>query len=126
MKVKISTPVFPTEDESRIMKALEKYFPEIKFKATKKEIFGETDKLSSLNLLRDKIMERQIKNTVRYLMLQYKTDTGSKLMLNKQAFIIGKINFVEENYSLGNVIIDIETDNLEHTLDYITGIAREA
>lgn len=124
MEIKISTLLNPTENSKKLIFALEKFFPEIKFKTTKKSISGSSDKINSLDLLREKILQKQIKSTVRYLLLEYKTVTGTKLGLNKQALIRGRINFVEEKYPLGNVNIEIK-DDVEHTVNYLIGIKNE-
>ena len=121
MKITISTPLNPTENSGKILNALEKFFPMFQFKTSKAKISGQSDQFSSLKLLQDKIVRKHIKGTVKYLLLEYRFPGGSKLMLNKQALVAGKINFVEEKYPLGNVEISIETDNLESAVDYLTG-----
>lgn len=122
MKLTVATQVHATEDGDKIKSALETVFPKIKFKKTKSQISGESDSAENLDYIKEKVIAKQIKSTVRYILLQYKTETGTKFMLNKQTFMLGKINFVEENYPLGNIIVDIETDNLEGLVDYMTGI----
>ena len=122
MKITVTTPVNATEDGNKIKTALEKVFPKIKFKMTKKEISGSSDDTENLDYMKEKILAKQIKSTVRYLILEYSTDKGTRIMLNKQTMMLGKINFVEEQYPLGNIIVDIETDNLEGLVDYMTGL----
>jgi predicted RNA binding protein with dsRBD fold (UPF0201 family) len=126
MKVTISTPLFATENKEKILKSLTEFFPEIKFKSAKKEIKGENEKLSCLHNLRECIIQKQVKNTVRYLILQYQIPGGAKLMLNKQSFVARKIHFVEEEYQLGNINVVVETEDIEKLLDYLTGIKSEA
>ena len=122
MKITVTTPVNPTEDGDKIKTALEKVFPKIKFKKTKKEISGSSDSTENLDYIKEKVVAKQIKSTVRYLLLEYSNDKGTRFMLNKQTLMKGKINFVEDEYPLGNIIINIETDNLEGLVDYVTGI----
>jgi predicted RNA binding protein with dsRBD fold (UPF0201 family) len=122
MKITITAPVNATEDGDKILKGLERVFPKVKFKSTKKEISGISSDKTALNNVRDKIIAKKIKNTARYLILEYQNDKGARVMFNKQAIVVGKVNFVEEEYPLGNVIMDVETDNIEGLADYITGL----
>ncbi len=118
MKIKISTPIYPTENEEKIISSLEKIFP-IKFKKKKKEIYGESKNIEILSDVKQKIQDARIKNTIFYLIEKNKTNNSSKLELNKQTLVIGKIHFVEEEYPLGN--ITIEFDDVEKVANYLGG-----
>ena len=116
MKIKISTPIYPTEDEAKIVSSLEKIFP-IKFKKKKNGIVGETQDVDVLKELKQKILDSRVLNTVLYLIESNKTNNNSKIMLNKQTLMVGKIHFVEEDYALGNVTI--EFDDPQKIVDYL-------
>jgi predicted RNA binding protein with dsRBD fold (UPF0201 family) len=118
MKIKIYTPIYPTEDEEKIISSLEKIFPTIKFKKVKNEIVGETQDVDVLKNVKQKILDARILNTVLYLIESNKGNNSSKLMLNKQTLIVGKIHFVEENYPLGNVTI--EFDDVDKIISYLS------
>ncbi|MDD5182111.1 MAG: RNA-binding domain-containing protein [Candidatus Nanoarchaeia archaeon] len=122
MKITVTTQLNATENAEKIKTALEKVFPKISFKISKTSISGSSDDVVNLGYIKEKVMEKRIKNTARYLILQYKTDAGARIMLNKQTLLLGKINFVEEEYPLGNVVVDIETDNVDGLADYIVGL----
>lgn len=115
--IKISTPLFLTEDEEKIKKSLESMFG-ISFKKKGKKIVGETKKINVLVKIKQKVDESRIKNTVLCLIEKNKIGNSSKLELNKQTFMLGKIHFVEEDYPLGN--ITIEFDDVENVVDYLT------
>ncbi len=117
MKIKISTPFFPTEDAEKIVSALEKIF-QSKFKKTKSKIYTESQDLEILSNLKKKIADARIKNTVMYLIEKNKINNSSKFQLNKQTLMIGKIHFVEEEYPLGSVTV--EFDNIQKLADYLT------
>lgn len=121
MKILISTPVYPTEDPKKISDALSKIFEKVSFKTSKTEISGESEDKGCLGYLKEKILAKRIKNTVRYLLLEYKDAEGVGFMLNKQTALQGKLNFVEEEYPLGNINVKIKTKNMEEIVDYITG-----
>jgi predicted RNA binding protein with dsRBD fold (UPF0201 family) len=122
MKITVTTQLNATENADKIKIALVKVFPKMIFKIGKKEISGSSDDVTNLSYIKEKVMEKQIKNTARYLILQYRTEAGARIMLNKQTLLLGKINFVEEKYPLGNVVVDIETDNVEGLADYVVGL----
>lgn len=122
MKITVTTQLNATENAEKIKAALENVFPKISFKSSKTSISGSSEAIENLSYIKEKVMEKQIKNTARYLILQYRTEAGARIMLNKQTLLLGKINFVEEEYPLGNIIVDIETDNVEGLADYIVGL----
>lgn len=122
MKITVTTQLNATENAEKIKTALEKVFPKIPFKTSKTSISGSSEDVANLSYIKEKVMEKQIKNTARYLILQYRTEAGARIMLNKQTLLLGKINFVEEQYPLGNIVVDIETDNVEGLADYIVGL----
>jgi len=122
MKITVTTQLNATENAEKIKTALEKVFPKISFKVSKTSISGSSEDVINLNYIKEKVIEKRIKNTARYLILQYRTDVGARIMLNKQTLLFGKINFVEEEYPMGNVVVDIETDNIEGLADYIVGL----
>ena len=118
MKIKISTPLYPTEDGDKIISSLEKIFP-VKFKKKKGEIYSEFTDINLLENLKRKVEDGRIKTTVLYLLEKNKSGNSSKLELNKQTLIVGKIHFVEEDYALGNVII--EFDDVNKAAEYLSG-----
>jgi len=117
MKIKIETPVFSTEDENKILNSLENFF-NIKFRKKGNKLVGETQNIEVLSFLKQKIDDAKIKNTILYLIDKSKVGSNSKIKLNKQTFMIGKIHFIEEDYPLGD--ITIEFDDVEKVVKYLT------
>jgi predicted RNA binding protein with dsRBD fold (UPF0201 family) len=122
MKITVTTQLNATENAEKLKTALENVFPKISFKVSKTSVSGSSEDVVNLRYIKEKVMEKRIKNTARYLILQYRTEAGARIMLNKQTLLLGKINFVEEQYPMGNVVVDIETDNIEGLADYIVGL----
>ena len=112
MKIKISAQIAPTENSEKILQAIQKKFPNAVFKTLKSQIFCETTNKEVLSEIKRIVEEKRIANTVRYLVLEH-----HKIEINKQALMVGRINFVEETYPLGNVII--EAENEKELLDYL-------
>ncbi len=116
MKIKISTPLHPTEDTEKIINSLKEIF-EINFKKKENEVVGESENIKTLVNIKEKIQASKIKNTVHFLITQNKNKNKSKFMLNKQTAIAGKIHFVEEEYPLGNIIVEFdESEKIEEFL----------
>jgi predicted RNA binding protein with dsRBD fold (UPF0201 family) len=103
MKLVIKTPINPTENEQRVIKAMSDAFPGCAFESRDGELICRTENMAVLSVLKQKIEEKRIKNTVQYLVLN-----NQKLELNKQTLMLGKFHFVEEPYPLGNVTIEPE------------------
>lgn len=117
MNIKISTPVYQTESEKKILDALKQVFC-IDFKRKKDELCAETTNLEVLAIVKQKIADARIKNTVMYLLEKNREGSDSKLELNKQTLMKGKIHFVEEKYPLGNVTIHF--DDVEKAAAYFS------
>ena len=116
MKIKISTPLFPTEDSEKIKNSLDNIF-NTEFKIKKKEIYCESNNIEILSNLKEKILSSRIKNTVAFLIEENKKENSSKFCLNKQTAIAGKIHFVEEEYPLGNITVEFdEAEKIEEFL----------
>lgn len=97
---------------------MEKTFPGCIFSISKDKIECTTNDQNVLRILKEKIDEKRIRHTIHYLIVKNQTSSGTKIELNKQTLVLGKINFVEENYPLGNVVI--ETDTPQELLTYFT------
>ena len=113
MKINISTLIYPTEDADKVKKAVEDIFPNVKFKITKSKMSGQALDVESLSKIKDIVEKKRIRATIRYLLLEH-----GNLMLNKQTAVIGKINFVEEEHTLGNINVNI--DDIDRALEYLT------
>lgn len=117
MKIKISTPLYSTENSEKIKDVLEEIFP-IKFQIKKDKIIGNSKDIKVLSKIREKIQKERIKNTALFLIENNKKDNESKFELNKQTAMIGKVHFVEEEYALGNIVV--EFDDSEKVEEYFS------
>ena len=117
MNIKIYTPVFSTESEEKLISALKKVF-QIEFKRKKDMLVAETKNKDALAVVKQKIADARIKNTVMYLLEKNRDGKNTRLELNKQTLMKGKVHFVEEKYPLGNVVIEL--DNIEEASMYFS------
>jgi predicted RNA binding protein with dsRBD fold (UPF0201 family) len=120
MELRVYTSINPTENKKKITEKMQETFPGCKFNITGKIIECKTSDTAVLEKLKQKIEEKRIKHTIQYLIVKNQTQSGTKVELNKQTFMLGKINFVEEQYPLGNVVI--ESDKPTEFLKVLTGL----
>ena len=122
-KVSVYCPIYPTEDEEKILKALYRYFPSTKFylKSYKdlvrdidfKVAEGISKNIISLDYVRREIGKRKSKEILKKLLSSGEREFGYVLFLNKQALLKGKIYLMSGDVipALGLIKIVIETNN---------------
>ena len=129
MRIMVRTPVYPTEDQSRISEALSHHFPDAIFELIQEENISwlqyQTDNRTSLNTLREMIHEFRIIDVTRKILASSWTGTYSSIQLDKQAAYRNKLRLIAQNNDppLGTieVILSIgDTDQLEEFLLWFT------
>ena len=130
-KIIISADVHPTEDEKKVLKAIQNLFnvqlAPIKNRVKKNstiQLFFEGDE-SLLNKFKVKIRQKGSQEILKILLERNKVLNTTYILLNKQAAFVGQISFCE-NYDespLGSIKIEIECDNedkLETIIAWLT------
>ena len=115
--MKIKAVICPTEDEDKIKKAVKNIF-DINLKKEGNYIMGESTRISSLNILKEKLKDQAIRDTARSILLNNLTDKKLSFSLNKQAAFVGVVNFQEES-KLGVMEVEIESDDIMRIIDLI-------
>jgi len=101
MKAVVTTPLFPTESEEKVLANLHALFPEVAFAGN--PLRGETSDLSHFR----KLLENQrIRDVAERLLVQNWADGRTQLLLNKQVRIVN----IYEDHELGPVELSIECD----------------
>ncbi|HMK46268.1 MAG TPA: AAA family ATPase [Methanocella sp.] len=117
----ISALLFPTEIEERVRKAIGNIFPGANMKLIIKE--GYVDRLEgnapSLDHLHDLLRRQKILDTARKSMYEGKKDGRIEVQFNKQAALMGYVNFLDHEVALGGIDVDIETDEPELIIDWL-------
>ena len=128
MKVIIRAPLFPTEDEKRVLKALANIFPEIKFRIEGegkfREIIGECICSHCLEKLRNKLRTQRILDSARSYIFKGRESGFVKFYLNKQAAFVGKISFCAFEFGespLGaiTVIVELGDEDFEKFVNWL-------
>lgn len=123
--------VNPTEDPSKVERALHNLFPDAPFKRTsladdviKLEVGGNT--LEFLGTLRNLIRQERIRSAARRILLNGVRGNRIQFYLNKQAAFVGRISFCEAvgESPLGPISIRIETVDPMRVVDFLAWIPR--
>lgn len=115
LRVHVETPCRPTESLSRVRSALLNLFPDLRLQEKDDVVSGETE---SLDRLRELIRNQKIRDTIRAQLLHARRDQRTRILLNKQAAFAGRVN-VAESAPLGVVLVEIESDDLPATIDFV-------
>lgn len=122
--VKVSSLVYPTEMQEKVIKAITNLFP-IELHLDEfgiPRLYGEGD-IDSLRLLHVRLREERILDTARHILLTCIEANTTQFRLNKQVAFIGKVNFPAGEESLGSIYVELSTENREDLLKLIDWLA---
>lgn len=123
--------VNPTEDPSKVERALHNLFPYAPVKRTnladdviKLEVGG--DSVEFLSTLRNLIKQERIRNAARKILLNGMRGNQIRFYLNKQAAFVGRVSFCEPlgESPLGPISIRIEAMDPLRVVDFLASIPR--
>lgn len=121
--------VNPTEDQSKVERALHNIFPSAHIERTdladdvvKLEVHGNS--LEFLSTLRSLIKQERIRSAARSILLRGTRGTHIRFYLNKQAAFVGRVSFCqpEGESPLGPISIEVETTDVSRVIDYLASI----
>jgi predicted RNA binding protein with dsRBD fold (UPF0201 family) len=126
LRVMIEVPVFPTESQARVEKALLNIFPDATVEVTGegevKRIFSKTEDLATLETL---LRDQRIRDTARGLLLKGIDADCIGFHLNKQAAFAGRVNFTDGDSALGDLAVRISTEEPEAVVRLLTDTGEE-
>ena len=114
VRLLITTPLHPTEDEGKVVQAIQNIFPDARVDIGERELTAEssgTDRLESL------LCDQRIRGAARAVLLRGRKGKLICFSLNKQAAFMGKISFGLASPPLGNIDVTAETDDPEGLID---------
>ena len=115
--MKISCPVFPSEDPDKVREAITKIFPDAEFSENDD---GYECTAPTLDNFSRQIRKQKILDTARSQMQRGLKRTGRiTINLNKQVAYMGKVSFCEGKVILGTIKVVIETDEPEALIDTV-------
>lgn len=116
MDVRISAPVFPSEDPEKVKEAILRIFPDAVLEVTERDIEGTAESIDNFKL---QIRKQKILDTARKILLKGQSDDRTVFRMNKQVAYAGKISFTEERTILGAIRVTIEDSDLSVLIDKV-------
>jgi predicted RNA binding protein with dsRBD fold (UPF0201 family) len=112
--IRVSCPVFPSEDPEKVKKAVMNIFPDIDADIRDGALTGET---ISLEHFAEQIRRQRILDTARSVLMKGRRGERTVFNMNKQAAFAGKISFAEEKTILGTINVTITADNITEFIE---------
>ena len=114
----------PTEDESKIKRAIINLFPIIEINVVEKEgkkIIGSSIGQKALSEFRTLLKRSRIRAAARSILLKSMSVSSITLTLNKQAAYAGHVSFITDpNESpLGSITLIIQTQHPQEIIDWL-------
>lgn len=119
-KLKAKAMVNPTEDLEKVTESLSNIFDYDDIEIGEDYVLV-SGGMESLQILKDLLRERRIRDTASKILEKNTTSNIIRFSLSKQAALVGVPNFVEGYHSpLGEIEVEIETDEVEGLIQWIT------
>ncbi len=115
----IAAKCYPTEDLTKVEKAILNLFPGGRVERTADGIMVWTESLARFKEL---IRRHRILDTTRRVMLRGMQEGRTSFELNKQAALMSKVSFLEGRVALGGLKVTIEDEDLEKLVDEVAPI----
>lgn len=116
MIVRISAPIYPSEDPEKVKDAVLRIFPTAILEISEKGVDGTSEDLDNFRI---QIRKQKILDTARSVMLKGQTEGRTTFRMNKQVASVGKISFTEERTILGSIKATVEDDDIFQLIDDI-------
>jgi len=125
IKIRVETPVYPTEDINKVKKAIENIIPDIDCKiekaGKKTYLIGEMKGTKGLKLLHRLLRDQKILDTARSILKRSVSGNTIIFYLRKQAAFMGKIHFCDAyaETPLGPIVVQIMADDPHKVIDWL-------
>ncbi|MFB2623882.1 MULTISPECIES: RNA-binding domain-containing protein [Methanothermobacter] len=117
--VRVEVPVRATEDPEKVREAVMNVFPDLEIEGYGDFLKGEGN-TESLSELREALERRRIRLTARGILIKNMRGKSTRIYINKQAALIGRVNVLEEPITpLGDIMVEIESDDLLGIIDWL-------
>jgi predicted RNA binding protein with dsRBD fold (UPF0201 family) len=130
VKVIVESDILPTEDESKVERAVRNMFPLIEIRLEEnngKKIKGYAKGLKILSELHNLLKRNRIRAAARSIMLRSISASSITVALNKQAAYAGHVSFTTDpNESpLGPIILTIQSPKPQEVIDWLVKPKRQ-
>ncbi|MCD6461575.1 MAG: hypothetical protein J7L61_02410 [Thermoplasmata archaeon] len=119
-----SCPVFPTEEEERVLEALKNVFPDGTLSVAEDEMRGASGEIipvkilsgeASLERMRELLAEQRIRDAARSHLLGLVAGGKRDFFIGKQAALMGRINFSDGKHPLGDIKVELQVGQTDGT-----------
>ena len=107
---------FPTEDPSKVLKALLNIFPDSEIEECEGGFVAKSD---SAERFKELLRNLRILDTARKILRKGRQGNRAIFRINKQVACVGKISFVEGEMPLGSVEVVLESEDIDAVIDEI-------
>ena len=113
LNVRVTTPLRPSEDPTKVQRAVESILPGAAIEVETARVVGHADNLDGFRKL---VWKQRILDAARRVLLSSLSEDGrhASFTLNKQAAFAGLVSFSVGEAPLGDVRVEVEGDHLEH------------
>ncbi|MCS7146101.1 MAG: RNA-binding domain-containing protein [Nitrososphaerota archaeon] len=127
LRIVVRAEVYPTEDVERVVRAVRKVFPTLEFRVSEEggrvHVEAESTELSALKYLKDNWRLRRVRKAVERIL---KSGSGSGVVrarLSKHAAYVGVASLLDEDErpGVGEISLEVETDEVEELIKWLTG-----
>ena len=130
IKVIIESDILPTEDQSKVERAVRNIFPLIEIHLEEKEgrrIIGHARGLKKLSEFRTLLKKSRIRAAARSILLKSISASKITVALNKQVAYAGHVSFTTDpnESSLGPIILIIQTSKPQEIIDWLVQPKRQ-
>ncbi|MEM2907580.1 MAG: RNA-binding domain-containing protein [Candidatus Hadarchaeales archaeon] len=119
MKLRVEAEIRPTEDPTKVEKAIKNIFPTLELSLVGNVISGESTRVEALDRLHQLLRSQAILDSARSVMRRGTREGVVQFMLNKQAAAVGKVSFTDGESPLGPITVVIEARDAERLIDYL-------
>jgi predicted RNA binding protein with dsRBD fold (UPF0201 family) len=126
VRVRVVAELKSTEDPEKVMRALTKLFPTIRFElksvGQRQLIEGESEELGSLSYLKENLRRRRVRAAAERIMRGFSGEKLVHFMLSKQAAYVGTASLLEldELPEIGWIDVFVETEEPEEVIRWLT------
>jgi hypothetical protein len=125
VRLRVEAEVRLTEDTAKVERAIKNIFPTLELTKIENKLVGESSKVASLDRLHQLLRLQAILDAARNVMRKGMLGNTTRLMLNKQAAFVSKVNFTNGEAPLGPIVITLEAPDIERLIDYLAPRTRE-
>ena len=126
MEGTVRTAVNPTESREKVVEAIRNVFGDIELEQSERGglvvLVGRLKRIEDLAPLRDALARMRIRDAARSLFTRIAQEGLLSFGLNKQAALVGKVNFSEGNPPLGAIKVTIEDPDIDGIIEYLTSM----